>query len=83
MQYVKTAEGKAAYETAMQAWWERNRFNARASIADLIPLTPGTAQVNMSECFACRCNDHSDPRFPHCSLDCPITPKIPRQESSW
>src|SRR6266481_8114558 len=40
--YPKTAEGKAAYEAAMQAWWERNGFNGRPTTENLIPLMPGT-----------------------------------------
>ena len=40
--YPKTMEGKVAYEAVIQAWWDRNGFNARVTAADLIPLTPGT-----------------------------------------
>ena len=29
--YPKTAEGKVAYEAALQAWWDRNGFNGRRS----------------------------------------------------
>src|SRR6266481_5851157 len=61
--YPKTTEGKAAYEVAIQAWWERNRFNGRASAADLIPLTPGTMPVGTNECYACGRNDSDDARW--------------------
>ena len=81
--YPKTTEGKATYETAMQAWWERNGFNGRASATDLIPLTPGTSPVDTRECFACGRNDRNDPCFPHRSDECLITPKVPKQEAQW
>src|SRR6266481_5258197 len=81
--YPRTTEGKAAYETAIQAWWNRNGFNARATAADLIPLTPGTARTGTRDCYSCRRNDRGDARFPHSSEDCTITPKIPAQEWSW
>ena len=81
--YPRTTEGKAAYETAIQAWWNRNGFNARATAADLIPLTPGTARTGTRDCYSCGRNDRGDARFPHSSEDCTITPKIPAQERSW
>jgi len=81
--YPKTTEGKAAYEVAIQAWWERNGFNSRASAADLIPLTPGTVPVGMNKCYVCGHNNNDNTRFPHCSIECPIIPKIPRQEANW
>ena len=81
--YPKTTEGKAAYEAAMHAWWERNGFNGRPTAADLIPLTPGTAQPGTKDCYACGRNDRGDARFPHLSEDCMITPRIPAQERRW
>ena len=51
--YPKTTEGKAAYEAAMQAWWERNGFNARPTATDLIPLMPGTVPAGTRDCYAC------------------------------
>jgi len=80
--YPKTTEGKAAYETAMQAWWERNGFNSRATMADLILLSPGTAQTGTWDCYSCGWNDRGDSHFPHSSDNCMIMPKIP-QEKSW
>ncbi len=67
----------------MQAWWDRNSFNGRATAADLIPLTPGTARMGTRDCYSCGRNDRGDARFPHSSNDCMITPKIPAQERSW
>ena len=81
--YPKTTEGKAAYEAVIQAWWDRNGFNTRATAADLIPLTPGTVPAGTRDCYACEQNDRGDIRFPHRSEDCTITPKIPAQERSW
>src|SRR6266481_7596581 len=71
--YPKSAEGKATYEAAIQAWWGRNRFNGKATPVDLIPLTPGTAQAGTRECYACRRFDCNDPHFPHHSEECPVT----------
>ena len=81
--YPKTTEGKVAYEATMQAWWDRNGFNARATTADLIPLTPGTVPVGTRDCYACGWNNCGDIRFPHQSEDCTIMLKIPAQEKSW
>jgi hypothetical protein len=81
--YPRTAEGKAAYEKALQAWWNRNGFNARATATDLLPLSPGTAPLGSRECFNCGRNDYNDTRFPHKASTCPITPKIPYQEKMW
>ena len=81
--YPKTAEGKAAYESALQAWWNRNGFNARATEADLLPLTPGTLPAGSRECFACGRNNPNDSCFPHPATTCPITPKVPAQENQW
>src|SRR6266481_5875911 len=63
--YPKTTEGKVAYEAAIQAWWERNGFNGRANVTDLIPLMPGTLPVGTNECYACGRNDQDNPCFPH------------------
>ena len=81
--YPKMTEGKAAYEAALQAWWDRNGFNGRATAADLLPLMPGTLPVGSRECYACGQNDINDPRFLHTAGWCPITPKVPAQESNW
>ena len=81
--YPKTTEGKVAYEATIQAWWDRNGFNARATAADLISLTPGMVPVGTRDFYACGRNDRSDIRFPHRSEDCTITLKIPTQERSW
>ena len=81
--YPKTTEGKVAYETALQAWWDRNGFNGRATAADLLPLMPGTLPVGSRECYACGWNDINDPHFPHTAGRCTITPKVPAQESNW
>ena len=67
----------------MQAWWDRNGFNARATTADLIPLTPGTVPVGTRDCYACGRNNRGDIHFPHRSEDCTIMLKIPAQETSW
>ena len=32
--YPKMMEGKAAYEVALQAWWDRNGFNGRVMAAN-------------------------------------------------
>ena len=81
--YPKMTEGKAAYEVALQAWWDRNRFNGRATAADLLPLMLGTLPAGSRECYACGQNDINDPRFPHTASWCTITPKVPAQESNW
>ena len=81
--YPKTAEGKAAYEAALQAWWDRNRFNGRPTAADLLPLMLGTLPAGSRECYACGQNDINDAHFPYIASMCPITPKVPLQESNW
>ena len=81
--YPKTTEGKAVYEATIQVWWDRNGFNARATTADLIPLTPGTVPVGTRDCYACGWNDHGNIHFPHQSKDCTIMPKIPTKKRSW
>ena len=68
---------------ALQAWWDRNRFNGRAMAADLLHLMPGTLPAGSRECYACGRNDINDPRFPHTAGRCTITPKVPVQESNW
>ena len=35
--YPKTVEGKVAYEAALQAWWDRNRFNGRLTAGQPTP----------------------------------------------
>ena len=64
-------------------WWDRNGFNGMATAADLLPLMPGTLPVGSRECYACGWNDINDPHFPHTAGRCPITPKVPAQESNW
>ena len=81
--YPKTAEGKVAYEAALQAWWDRNRFNGRLTAANLLSLMPGTLPAGSRECYACGRNDTNDARFPHIASLCPMTPKVPAQESNW
>ena len=81
--YPKMTEGKAAYEAALQEWWDRNGFNGRATATNLLPLMPGTLPVGSRECYACRQNDINNPRFLHTASRCTITPKVPAQESNW
>ena len=42
-----------------------------------------TLPVGFRECYACGWNDINDPHFPHTAGQCPITPKVPVQESNW
>jgi hypothetical protein len=73
-----TPTGQARYKEQLQQWRAKWRNRARCSEHTPFPLTPGTVQICLGECFRCGSHGHISPE---CQV--PQDMQLMKNETIW
>jgi hypothetical protein len=73
-----TQNGQTAYKEQIRQWETKWGRGTRCTEQSPYPLTPGTAQICLGECFRCGTHGHIGPE---CQV--PIEDQLPKNESIW